>query len=154
MTLKQLLCKYFCTKPAPERPFTTLRHRSRQHMLMVLRKQFPNANIHIADSDYSEPTRTEFEAWLLEDTIDTKAYHPEWYDCDDFARALRCKIFRIGQRYKTTLTVAYCEGDSPGGYHAYNLLIDNKDQIYIIEPQNDRCVPVEKSKYRTEFIQL
>jgi len=123
-------------------------------MLMVLRKQFSNANIHIADSDYSAPTLNEFEAWLLEDTVNTKAYHPEWYDCDDFARALRCKIFKMGQSYKTTLTVAYCEGYASGEYHAYNLLIDNKDQIYIIEPQNDRCTPVAESKYRTEFIQL
>jgi len=121
---------------------------------MVLRKQFSNANIHIADSDYSAPTLNEFEAWLLEDTVNTKAYHPEWYDCDDFARALRCKIFKMGQSYKTTLTVAYCEGGASGGYHAYNLLIDREDRIFIIEPQNDRCTPVAESSYRTEFIQL
>lgn len=153
-SIRQRLCEYLCKKTEPEHPFTTLRHRSRQHMLMTIRKQFPDANIHIADSDYSVPTRAEFEAWLLEDQIDTRAYHPEWYDCDDFARALRCKMFKIGQDYKTTLTVAYCEGYALGEYHAYNLLIDDTDAIYIIEPQNDHCVPVAESEYRTDFIQL
>jgi hypothetical protein len=66
----------------------------------------------------------------------------------------RCKIFKIGQSYKTTLTIAYCEGHTDGGYHAYNLLIDNKDEIFIIEPQDDHIVPADNSTYRTDFIQL
>jgi hypothetical protein len=63
-------------------------------------------------------------------------------------------MFKIGQDYKTTFTIAYCEGYVMAAYHAYNLLIDDKDAIYIIEPQNDSVVPIAKSKYRTDFIQL
>ena len=154
MTIRHQLCNLFCTKEEPQDPFTILRHRSGQHIRQQLQQQFPNAHIRIPDSNFSAPTRKEFEAWLQEGNVSTKAYHPEWFDCDDFARALRCKIFKIGQSYQTTLTVAYCEGHTAGGYHAYNLLIDNKDTIYIIEPQNDRMVPAAESTYRTDFIQL
>lgn len=154
MSIRQLLCEYFCKKPEPEHPFTTLQHRSGQHIRQRLQRQFPTANIHIPDMNLSAPTRAEFEAWLQEDNVSTRAYHPEWFDCDDFARAIRCKMFKIGQGYKTTLTVAYCEGYTAGGYHAYNLLIDDKDDIYIIEPQDDNCVPADESTYRTDFIQL
>ena len=155
MTIRQRICHYLCKKPAPERPtFTTLRHRAGQHIRQKLQVQFPAANIRIADADYSAPTRQEFDAWLLEDQVSTRAYHPEWYDCDDFARALRCKAFQIGQDYKTTLTIAYCEGYTPNGYHAYNLLIDNLDAIYIIEPQNDNVIPIEVCGWRTDFILL
>lgn len=154
ISIRQLIRKYFCNEEEPEPEFTILHHRSRQHLLRTLRRQFQNADIHIADSDYSAPDLQEFNTWLADDQIDTRAYHPEWYDCDDFARALRCKMFKIGQSYKTTLTVAYCQGYAQGTYHAYNLLIDNKDDIYIIEPQNDQCVPIEQSTYRTDFIQL
>ena len=154
-SIRQRICDYLCKKQAPERPtFTTLRHRAGQHIRQKLQVQFPAANIRIADRDYSAPTRQEFDAWLLEDQVSTKAYHPEWYDCDDFARALRCKAFQIGQDYKTTLTIAYCEGYTPNGYHAYNLLIDNLDAIYIIEPQNDNVIPIEVCGWRTDFIQL
>lgn len=155
MTLRQQLCDLFCNhKEEPAPPFSTLRHRSGLHVRQKLQSQFPNAHIRIADSDYSAPTKKEFEAWLKTDPLNLKIYHPEWHDCDDFARAIRCKTFRIGQHYKTPLTIAYCEGYTEGSYHAYNLLIDNKDAIYIIEPQNDRCVPAENSTYRTDFIQL
>ena len=160
MTLRQRLCEYLCNKPEPEHQFTTLGHRSGRHIRNLLQIQFPNAHIRVADMDISAPTRAEFEAWLQEDNVSTRTYHPEWFDCDDFARAIRYKMFKIGQNYKTTLTVAYCEGYIQGNhplgkeYHAYNLLIDNTDAIYIIEPQNDRIVPADESTYRTDFIQL
>ena len=154
MSIRQLLCEYFCEKPEPERPFTALRHQSGQHIRQVLQKQYPNANIHIPDMNLSAPTLEEFEAWLLEDNVSTHTYHKEWFDCEDFARAIRCKMFKIGQNYKTTLTVAYCKGYLGNEYHAHNLLIDNKDDIYIIEPQDDNCVLADESIYRTDFIQL
>ena len=154
ISIRQRLCEYLCNKPEPEHPFAILRHRSARHIQRVLQKQFPNATIRIPDMNLSAPTRAEFEAWLQEDNVSTRTYHPEWFDCDDFARAIRCKMFKTGQNYQTTLTIAYCEGYTPGGYHAYNLLIADTDAIYIIEPQNDRVITADSSKYRTDFIQL
>ena len=154
MTLRQLLCEYLCDKPEQDRPFTALRHQSGQHIRRILQKQIPNAHIRIPDMNLSAPTKAEFEEWLQEDNVSTRTYHPEWFDCEDFARAIRCKMFKMGQNYKTTLTVAYCEGYMGKEYHAYNLLIDNKDDIYIIEPQDDSCVPADESTYRTDFIQI
>lgn len=153
-SIRQRICNYLCEKPEPQHPFITLRHRTMRQIRNVLKRQFPSANVKIADMDYSAPTRAEFDAWLLEDQVSNRAYHPEWYDCDDFARAIRCKMFKLGHTYRTTITVAYCEGYTEGGYHAYNMLIDNTDAIYIIEPQNDRVIPADSSKYRTDFIQL
>lgn len=154
MSIRQRLCEYLCNKPEPERPFTTLRHRSGQHISLVLQKQFPNTSIHIPDMNLSAPTRAEFEAWLQEDNVSTRTYHKNWFDCEDFARAIRCKMFKIGQDYKTTLTVAYCKGWLGSEYHAYNLLIDDTDAIYIIEPQDDHIVLADESTYKTDFIQL
>lgn len=154
MTLRQQLCNLICQKDEQQDPFPLMRLRSSQLIRHRLQRQFPNAHIRIPDPNLSAPTKLQFKAWLRKDNVSTRTYHPEWFDCDDFARALRCKIFKIGQQYKTTLTVAYCEGHTEGGYHAYNLLIDDKDAIYIIEPQNDRCIPADESTYRTDFIQL
>ena len=157
--IQQAICERLCDKPAPvpePHPFTVLQQRSGQHVRNTLQRQFPGAGIRIkiADAEYSAPALDEFNAWLEEDQLNTRVYHPDWFDCDDFARALRCKMFKIGQGYQTSLTIAYCEGHAPDGYHAYNLLIDNTDAIYIIEPQSDHVVPVAESKYRTDFIQL
>ena len=151
--LKTLLCGLFCDDAVPK-PFTTLRHRSGQHLRLVLQKQFPNAQIRIPDTNLSTPSLKDVEAWLRKDLTSEKKYQTEWYDCEDFAREIRCKMFKIGQAYKTTIAIAYCEGYTLNGYHGYNMLIDDRDQVYIIEPQNDHCVPVGESEYRTTFIQL
>ena len=151
--LLRYICNHLC-RDEPSPPFTILRHRSWRHLLLVLQKQFPNAVIRIADKDYSAPTKQEFEAWLKSDLTNEHQYHAEYYDCDDFAEALRCAIFKVGHAMKTTLTVAYCEGSAPGGYHAFNLLIDDKDRIFIIEPQTDFVIPADESTYVPDFVQL
>lgn len=153
-TIKRLLCEYLCNKPEPERPFTKLRLRSSQLIRQRLQRQFPNAQIRIRDRDLTATTKREFEAWLERDIGNYKKYHKGWYDCDDYAMELRYKMFKFGHTYKTTFTIAYCEGLLWSEYHAYNLLIDNKDAIYIIEPQNDRIVPADESNLQTEFIQI
>lgn len=152
--IRQLLCKYLCNKPEPERPFTALRHQSGQHIRQVLQIQFPAAQIKIRDVNLTATTKAEFEAWLEKDLGNYKKYHKDWYDCDDYAIELRHKMFKFGHEYKTTFTVAYCEGYMGREYHAYNLMVDNTDRIYIIEPQEDGCILADLSDYQTDFIQI
>ena len=158
---QRLFCGYLC-KNMPASPFTILRHQSWRHFLLVLQKKFPNAMIRIADKYYSAPIKQEFEAWLKSDPTNEHQYHAEWYDCDDFAMALRCAMFQIVHELnatttlETTITLAYCEGHVAGvrGRHAFNLLIDDQDRIFIIEPQNDTTMPASESIYIPDFIQL
>lgn len=153
--IRQLLCEYLCEKQQePERPFTHLRLRSSLIVWKRLRRQFPIETIKIRDGNLTAPTKIEFEAWLEKDLGNFKKYHKDWYDCDDYAMELRYKMFKFGHEYQTTFTVAYCEGWLGDEYHAYNLVTDNTDEIYIIEPQNDHLVLASESKYRTEFIQI
>lgn len=152
--LRRLVCARLCKPEEEPHPFTTLRHRSGQHIRLVLSKQYPNANIRMRDADYSTPNLHVFNNWLLDDTVSDRLYHAEYHDCDDFAAAIRCKMFKIGHALKTTLTIAYCEGQAPRGYHAFNLLIDDKDDVYVVEPQSDAVVPAAESTYLPDFIQL
>ncbi|MEA3457767.1 MAG: hypothetical protein U9R21_03725 [Candidatus Thermoplasmatota archaeon] len=155
ISLRQLLCKYFCGgKDEPEKPFTTLRRRYGRHIRLVLGAQYPNASIRIADSQYDAPLLSEFQAWLKRDNVSELKFHAEHHDCDDYARALRCKMFNIGRSLDTSIAVAYCEGRAGTGYPAFNLLIDDMDAIYIIEPQSDKVVLAVKSKYKPDFIQI
>jgi hypothetical protein len=152
--LRRLVCSYLCKSEETPHPFTTLRHRSGQHIRLVLQKQYPNARIRIADADYSAPTLREFEAWLRADPVSEMVYRKEFFDCDDSARAVRCAVFKVGRALKTTITLAYVEGYAPEGYHAYNLLIDGEDTVWIVEPQSDHCVEASRSSYMADFIQL
>jgi hypothetical protein len=154
MTLRQQLCKLLCPPEEPEIPFRTLRHRSGQHIRLVLQKQCPNARLKIRDREYSTLNLEEFNRWIQADCISERQYYADWHDCDDFADAIRCKISQIAHTLQTTLVVLYCEGYVEGGYHAFNMLLDDKDNIYIIEPQNDHVVPEAESTYFPDFIML
>lgn len=152
-TIRQMICERLCVD-APPHPFTSFRHRFGRHIRDVLEDQYPDAHIRIADSDYGAVHLADFNIWLKADSVSERAYQAQHHDCDDFARALRCKMFQIGRSLNTTLAVAYCEGNAPGGYHAFNLLLDGTDHIHIVEPQTDRVVPAEESEYNPDFIQL
>ncbi len=153
-TIRRYLCEHLCKTVPSAHPFTTLRHRSGQHIRLVLQKQFPNARLHIRDREYSTLNLQEFNRWIQKDCVSEREYHADWHDCDDFADAIRCKLFPIAYALKTTLVVPYSEGYNPTDYHAFDILLDDQDNIYIIEPQDDAVVPAAESVYLPDFIFL
>jgi hypothetical protein len=117
--------------------------------------EYPDAHIRIADTDYSAPTIDEFNRWIRSDDVSDMSWEKNWRDCDDIARAIRCRAFAIGRAYKTTITVAYCEGHtSTGEYHAFNMFVDDTDKIWVLEPQSDEMTLCSESTYLPDFIQL
>jgi len=152
--IRQLICGRLCVREPDPHPFTLLRHRTGEHIKSLLQFQYPCAHIRIRDREYSTLNLREFNKWIREDCVSEREYHADWHDCDDFADAIRCKIFPIAHSLKTTLVVLYSEGYNPGDYHAFNLLIDDTDAIYVIEPQEDHVVPAAESVYLPDFIML
>lgn len=154
----ETVCRYLyrciCKSDEEPHPFSILRHRTGQHIREVLQKQYPNARLHIRDREYSTFNLHEFNRWIQKDCISEREYFADWHDCDDFADAIRCKIFQIAHALKTTLVVLYCEGFNPTDYHAFNMLLDDQDRIFIVEPQSDAVIPATESKYRPDFIFL
>ena len=150
----RMLCERFC-KPETPRPFTVLRHRSGQHLRSLLWMEYPEAHIRIADEDYSAPTLDEFNLWIQTDDVSDMSWEKNYRDCDDIARAIRCRIFAIGHEYKTTFTLCYAEGHtSTGEYHAFCIFIDDTDKIWVLEPQSDEMILCSESTYLPDFIQL
>ena len=150
--IRSLICK-----PALEpisHPFDILTHRSGSHIRDVLHSAYPAAHIRIADRDYSAPSIGEFRDWLEIDDGDIKKYQAEYYDCDDFSAALRCAMFKVSHDYKTTISMAYAEGHTTSCYHAFNILVDAVDDIYILEPQTDGLIIYTESSYQPDFIQI
>ena len=162
-TIRRLVCAHLCKpeeephlcKPEEEpHPFSILRHRTGQHIREVLHRQYPGARLHIRDRAYSTLNLQEFNRWIQKDCVSERQYFADWHDCDDFADAIRCKIVPIAHSLKTTLVVTYSEGYNPTDYHAFNMLLDTHDRIFIIEPQDDAVVPADESVYLPDFIFL
>lgn len=156
MSIKDILRSWLCPESVQpsERPFDMLYYRTGEHIRTVLRSTFPTAQIRIADSEYSTMSLDEFNTWLKNDCVSEKTYYAQHFDCDNFARGIRCNMFRVNQNYKTEFTLCYTEGMSPGGYHAFCIVVTNDDKVLIVEPQTDGVVIADKSSYKPDFIQL
>lgn len=158
MSIRTLLCELLCPPPCDdepvERPFNKLYARTGDHVKTVLRRTYPSAQIKIADRTYSTVSLKEFDTWIRNDMVSARKYYKEYFDCDNFARWLRCAMFKVNLTYKTEITMLYCEGDAPDGYHAFNIFIDNDDNVYVVEPQDDYVIPYTDSLYKPDFIQL
>lgn len=156
MSIRGILCTWLCPEPVQpsERPFDVLHTRTGDHVYTVVRNAYPRAQIKIADAVYSTVSLEEFNKWIRDDMVSDRRYYKNYFDCDNFARWLRCAMFKINLVYKTEITMLYCEGGAPGGYHAFNMFIDDADNLYIVEPQDDHVVPYYDSVYEPDFIQL
>lgn len=150
-SIREWLCSYLCQ---PQYNIPTNIRETGDHIGTLLRRQFPGAHLRVADEVYVTPSKEAFAEWLEYDQTNRRVFKPEYSDCDDFARALRCELFKLGRQHKCSFSVAYCEGETPAGYHAYNMLIDSRDMLHIIEPQTDRMMSLAESEYVTDFIQL
>jgi len=152
--LRALVCPPPYVDEPVARPFSALHHRSSSHVRTVVRSKFPGAQIKIADSEYSAVSVTEFNKWIRDDMTSARKYYKNYFDCDNFARWLRCAMFKINLSYKTEITMLYCEGFNPDEYHAFNIFMDDIDNVYVVEPQDDHVVLCEDSEYLPDFIQL
>lgn len=146
------LCKQ-CTDD-PYRPFDTLYPISGYSIYKTLHAQYPDAHIRIADEEYTTVSLNEFNRWIREDCVSKRKYYKNWFDCDNFARELRCAMFKIGRAYKTEFAMSYTEGMAPGGYHAFNIFVDPDGDVFVVEPQDDHVTHVVRSEYIPDFIQL
>lgn len=122
--------KYGISQPEPltELGFSDLQ--------MLLRAEFPDAQIYLSDSKYKTTTLDELKRFLAWDKTSEESYISEWYDCDDFAAVTNGTI-NIPGWYWLPFGIMWTE--TPGGGHAVNVFVDNLYNVWIVEPQNDNC---------------
>ena len=66
-------------------------------------------------------------------------YQPEIFDCDDIA-LLYFSVLSYSAYYKSGLEHQPAMAIAWSNLHAFNLIIDNKNNIWIVEPQNGTII--------------
>lgn len=102
---------------------------------MIVRAEFPDAQIYLSDSYYKTTTLDELRRFLEWDKTDERTYTSEWFDCDDFSTVLTGDVNIPGWEW---LPFGMLWTETGTGGHAVNVFIDDKSEIYIVEPQNDQ----------------
>ncbi|MDH3657572.1 MAG: lectin MOA-related protein [Nitrosopumilus sp.] len=103
-------------------------------------KILDDASILLADEKYYCPPQSDIEYLIKRNKINRKKYTSEIFDCDDFALSL--KYFFIKHAYSNGKRRApHCAGIIwgfiGGEQHAVNIVVNDKKEVFFIEPQKD-----------------
>jgi len=94
--------------------------------------------IFLSDLNYSTTSKEEGIKYTLQSKIDTEKYIESAHDCDNFSFALN--------GYWSDSLYSFCFGIAWSNLHAFNIMIDNVGQIWIIEPQNNTWTKIENTQ--------
>jgi hypothetical protein len=105
----------------------------------------PVNNIVWMDNKYITTTLTKYLSIFEDDKTDMERYVSEYYDCDNFAVALLGLI--RGNKNYSHFPFGLCFVTTPEGTgHAINIFVDNKKDIYYLEPQTDEVWLVKSDR--------
>lgn len=95
-------------------------------------------NIYLSDMNYKTTSMTEAKRF----TIDTRVSYRQWisesHDCDNFSFA------SMGYWSKGLWSFSY--GIAWSMNHAFNIMVDNNNQVWIVEPQTNVYTKIEESQ--------
>lgn len=118
----------------------------------LLKANFPQAELHLWDGWYYYVKHEDWGTVLADVLLGMPKYTKERFDCSNFA--MLCSS-RVSERYKIN-TMGIVVGQSPWGYHGYNLFVsrvDEKPSLFILEPQTgDVYTPEEDSGYKPKLV--
>lgn len=86
-------------------------------------------NLFLSDSVFKLTSKEEAERFTEETKLKYEKYEEEKFDCDNFSFAL--------MGYWSQALESFAFGIAWSKNHAFNILIDDKKQIWIVEPQTN-----------------
>lgn len=98
-------------------------------------------NLQITDQYLQTTTVEEAKKFSAETKVFMGNWTPEDHDCDNFAAAL--------WGYYNTGLWSYAFGYARSAGHAFNIMIDNNKQIWIVEPQTNQYMTLEEAKKKS-----
>ena len=99
-------------------------------------------NLFLSDDNYSTTSVDEANIFTKASSIESVTYTSE-HDCDNFSFALN--------GYWSDSLYSFCFGVAWSGNHAFNLMIDDKEKIWICEPQNNMWFDLETIKLNAQY---
>ncbi|MEM3061922.1 MAG: lectin MOA-related protein [Nitrososphaerota archaeon] len=146
-----MIKKLLCCEKAPAVPAII----SSDELIEIIKKSLRiKNNIFVADRNYSLLFEEDMKKFLKKNTTDAHKYIKEGFDCDDFADVLKGRErewFALGKyNYGSAFGTVWGDirlpekPDQPRG-HAVNFYVNEKKELWLIEPQNDKLFQLSES---------
>jgi hypothetical protein len=105
----------------------------------ILKITCPYGSIYLSDLKYDLTSKDEIERFLWGDKTNEYTYKKEFMDCDDFSYRLMGNLSIPGWS-----SLAF--GIAWSGKHAFNIFLDHKERLWIVEPQNDSVISSKQAE--------
>jgi len=99
--------------------------------------------VYLSDLNYGLTTVEEAKRFTKSTKVSVKEWKEESYDCDEFSFALM-GYWNLGL-YQYAFGIAWTKT------HAFNIMVDNKKQIWIVEPQTNIFYKIEDKKNNARY---
>ena len=99
--------------------------------------------VYLSDLNYGLTTVEEAKRFTKSTKVSVKEWKEESYDCDEFSFALM-GYWNLGL-YQYAFGIAWTKT------HAFNIMVDNKKQIWIVEPQTNMFYKIEDKKNNARY---
>ena len=104
------------------------------------------SKVFLSDEEYSVTSMEKALCFSRESMIQTDKYVAIIHDCDNYSYALN--------GYWSDSLVSFCFGIAWSNNHAFNIMIDDKKNIWIIEPQTNKYIPFEEAKLNKQYFPI
>jgi len=94
--------------------------------------------VYLSDVIYGLCSMTEAKKFSQQTKVAARKWIKEQHDCDEFSFAL--------MGYWNEGLEQFCFGIAWSRYHAFNIMLDHKKQVWIVEPQNNNFIRIEDIK--------
>ena len=75
-------------------------------------------------------------------------YTADKFDCDNFALLT---VTRITEKYKVN-GAGVAIGDSPWGYHGWNIFVASPFELFYLEPQTGQIIELDDGEYKAHYV--
>lgn len=120
-----------------------------QQLEALLDRNIPNLMYHfIWDGNYYLPTSEEWQKILQEITATRPSYLEDRFDCENFAM---WTASMVAQKYQYN-SCGVCIGQSPWGYHGFNIIVPSDAGLLYYEPQTGDFEELDGAGYKADYI--
>jgi len=114
-----------------------------QYLNALLQMKAKCPNVFLSDVYFDLTTLKEYKRFIKKDLTDLRKYKAEEFDCDNFAKVM----WYFSGKWQSTMAF----GIAWSRTHAFNWFLDDKFQIYVLEPQTDRIFKIEETKSKKQY---
>ena len=145
------ILKLTTSKPSDEPGgIKVVKHINKEVVRNLLRRNFPKAQIFIADDRIGLLTMNQVKGFLYFDRTEKETYVKQSHDCDDSSLELYTRVKWWAGKGNISFGMLWIDKPTP---HAVNVVITDDMKVKCVEPQSDKIYAIPKD-YEAKMVMV